>query len=80
MISYLSLTDSPYGQIGFDFHTDGGRSKDHLLYQQLAIFCRFKLPLSLHNLSTDLAKPFWEVIILMFEIGEHPPSTSGKTQ
>jgi hypothetical protein len=28
----------------------------------------------------DLAKPFWEVMILVFEIRDRPPPTSGKTQ
>jgi hypothetical protein len=66
--------------IGFDCHADGGRSKDSLLYQQLAIVSPATITNIAGYFATDLAKPFGEVIVLMFEIGEHPPSAGSETQ
>jgi hypothetical protein len=82
MISYLSLTDSPYGQIGFSadrqiamteariYYSTSNRSLDRMLHLWQKIISR-------PNAS---AKPFGEVCILMFDMGQNPPSKGRKTQ
>jgi hypothetical protein len=64
--------------IGFDCHA-GVRSKGSLLYQHLEIaWDKCSTSLDCHVL--DLTKPVGETIVLVFEMGERPPSTGGKTQ
>jgi hypothetical protein len=66
------------------------RSKDLLSYQQLSsygsrefteIHHRFAAKMDFY-LSIDaerlLAKPFGQLIILVFEMGDNPPTTGGK--
>jgi hypothetical protein len=59
-----------------------GRSKDSLFYQQWDGFgSRSSMNSWMLGIDgEDLAKPFGEMTILVFELGNKPPATSSKGQ